>query len=165
VATWRSPRSASLAAVVALSLAAGGAGGCGPFDSEEELSRAEFLERGDEICKKGRERYLELQEEPPKTAAEAADLTRGLIEITRDEIDELRDLNAPVASEDALEDYLESREAGLRVLEQGLEAAENEDAGAYAEAQAQIARQQVDRARLAEKVGFTECSQPLAGGG
>ena len=138
--------------------------GCGPFGDDEELSKAEFIAQGDEICKRGREQYLELQKDPPQSAAEAAELTRSLIEITENEIDDLRGLNAPLDSEDALEDYLDSREAGLRVLEQGLAAAEDEDSGAYAEAQAQIARQQVDRARLAEKVGFRECSRPLTGG-
>ena len=49
------------------------------------------------------------------------------------------------------------------MLEKGLAAAEDEDSEAYAEAQAEIARQQVDRARLAEKVGFSECSRPLTG--
>jgi hypothetical protein len=165
VAIWRSPRLALLPAAATLALAAAGLAACGPFGDGEELSKSEFIKRGDQICREGREKYLELQKDPPQSSAEAADLTRSLIEITRNEIDELRDLDAPVESEDALEVYLESREAGLRVLEQGLEAAESEDAAAYAEAQAQIARQQVDRARLAEKVGFSECSQPLSAGG
>ena len=138
--------------------------GCGPFGDDEELSKAEFIAQGDEICKRGREQYLELQKDPPQSAAEAAELTRSLIEITENEIDDLRGLNAPLDSEDALEDYLDSRVAGLRVLEQGLAAAEDEDSDAYAEAQAQIARQQVDRVRLADRVGFSECSRPLTGG-
>jgi hypothetical protein len=150
-----------LAAIVLIALVPLVATGCGPFAGDEELSRAEFIDEGDAICKRGREQYAELQKDPPQSAGEAAELTRELIEITQGEIDDLRDLDAPPDSEDALEDYLDSREAGLRVLEKGLAAAEDEDAGAYAEAQAQVARGQVDRARLAEKVGFTECSKPL----
>jgi hypothetical protein len=164
VPAGRPPRRAAAATLVALVLGAAALGGCGPFGGEEELSRAEFISQGDQICERGRERYLELQKDPPQSAAEAAELTRSLIEITQDEIDALRDLDAPPDSEDALEDYLDSREAGLEVLEKGLAAAEDEDSEAYAEAQAQIARQQVDRARLAEKVGFSECSRPLSGG-
>ena len=156
-------RDVALAAAGAL-LAGLGIAACGPFGEGEELSKAEFIARGDEICKEGRAKYLELQKEPPQSAAEAAELTRSLIEITEDEIDELRDLNAPSGSEDAVEDYIDSREAGLDVLEEGLAAAEDENAGRYAEAQARVAREQVDRARLAEKVGFSECSQPLTGG-
>jgi hypothetical protein len=163
VRTPRSIRDVALAVAGAL-LAGLGIAACGPFGDGEELSKAEFIARGDEICKEGRAKYLELQKEPPQSAAEAAELTRSLIEITEDEIDELRDLNAPPGSEDALEDYLDSRQAGLDVLEDGLAAAEDENAGKYAEAQGRVAREQVDRARLAEKVGFSECSQPLTGG-
>jgi hypothetical protein len=136
--------------------------GCGGDDGEE-LTREEFLAQGDEICKEGRTQFAELQRDPPQSAAESAELTRQLIEITEGEIEDLRALDPPAESEQALADYLESREAGLEILEKGLEAAENEDAQAYAEAQAQISRSQVDRARLAERVGFSECSQPLGG--
>ena len=152
----------ALTGLAALALAMGAAG-CGPFGDGEELSEAEFIARVYAICKTGREEYLELQKNPPQSAAEAADLTRSLIDITQNEIDDLRDVNAPASLEGPLEDYLDSREAGIDVLEKGLAAAEDEDADAYAEAQAQIARQQVDRARLAEKVGFKECSRPLTG--
>jgi hypothetical protein len=137
--------------------------GCGGGDGEE-LTEEEFLTQGDEICKEGRAQFAELQKDPPQSAAESAELTRQLIEITEAEIEDLRDLNAPGDSQEALDEYLASREAGLEILERGLQAAEDEDATAYAEAQAQIARSQVDRARLAERVGFSECSQPLAGG-
>ena len=138
-------------------------GGCGPLGDDPELTKDQYVSEGNAICKQGREKYLELQKDPPQSAAEAADLTKSLIEITEEEIDDLRDLNAPADLEPALEDYLDSREAGLRVLEKGLAAAEDEDAEAYAEAQAQIARGQVDRARLAEKAGLDECSKPLTG--
>jgi hypothetical protein len=137
--------------------------GCGGGDGEE-LTEEEFLTQGDEICKEGRAQFAELQRDPPQSAAESAELTRQLIEITEAEIDDLRDLNAPAESQEALDDYLAAREAGLEILEKGLQAAEDEDATAYAEAQAQIARSQVDRARLAERVGFSECSQPLGDG-
>jgi hypothetical protein len=151
-------------AVVAIAVVVAAIAGVGPFDGDgegEELTEEEFIARGDEICTEGRERFAELQQDPPKSAGEAAELTRQLIEITEGEIDDLRALNAPADLEAPLDDYLESREAGVEILRDGLEAAENEDADAYAEAQAQIARSQVDRARLAEEVGFTGCSRPL----
>jgi hypothetical protein len=153
------PRLTALLAAAACGAAA--LGGCGPFGDDEELSEQEFTAEGNAICERGREQYLELQRDPPKSASEAAELTRRLIEITESEIEDLRDLNGPVDSEDALDDYLESREAGLEILREGLEAVEDQDAQAYSEAQAQIARGQVDRARLAEKVGLSGCSQPL----
>jgi hypothetical protein len=147
-----------LAALSALALAIG----CGGDDGEE-LTKEELIAQGDAICKEGREQFAQLQKDPPQSAAESAELTRQLIEITEEEIDALRDLNAPEDSQAALDDYIEAREEGLEILNRGLEAAEDEDATAYAEAQAQIARSQVDRARLAERVGFKECSRPLSG--
>ena len=149
---------------LALVATAAALAGCGPFGGDEELTEQELIAEGDAICERGREQYLDLQRDPPRSASEAAELTRRLIEITESEIEDLRELNAPVESEDALDDYLESREAGLEILREGLEAAEDQDAQAYSEAQAQVARGQVDRARLAEKVGFSECSQPLTDG-
>ena len=71
--TGRTIRSAA-AAVATLVLGVLALGGCGPFGEGEELSKAEFIAQGDEICKRGREQYLELQKDPPQSASEAADL-------------------------------------------------------------------------------------------
>lgn len=154
-------RTTRLAVILACALLAGVLTGCGPFGADDELTEEEFIAEGNAICKQGREQYLELQKDPPQSASEAAELTRSLIEITQGEIDDLRALNAPVDSEDALEGYLAAREAGLEVLREGLAAAEEQDAQGYAEAQARIARGQVDRSRLADEVGLSECSRPL----
>jgi predicted transcriptional regulator len=151
----RSRPAFAVAALCAAALA-----GCGPF-GDDELTEEEFLAQGDEICEQGREQYIALQEEPPRTASEHAELARQLIEITEGEIADLRELNAPVGSEDALEEYLDAREEGLDAIRDGLEAAEGGDADAYADAQAEVAQGQLERARLAERVGFTECSRPL----
>jgi hypothetical protein len=147
-----------VAAISSIALLAGCGGGDG-----DELTQEEFVAQGDEICREGRQQFAELQRDPPQSAAESAELTRQLIEITEEEIEGLRGLDGPPESQERLADYLEAREAGLEILRDGLEAAESEDAEAYAEAQARIARSQVDRARLAERVGFTECSRPLSG--
>src|SRR5918996_1057382 len=120
-------------AIVAVAVAVAAIAGVGPFDGDgEELTEEELIAQGDEICIEGRERFAELQEDPPKSAAEAAELTRQLIEITEGEIDDLRALNPPADLEAALDDYLEAREAGVEILRDGLEAAEDEEADAYA---------------------------------
>jgi hypothetical protein len=152
----------ALAGLAAVALCGSLLAGCGPFGGEDELTKDELIAHGDAICKSGRDEYLDLQQNPPKSASGAAELTRRLIEITEGEISDLRDLNAPEESQDALDDYLAAREAGLDVLRDGLTAAEDQDAKAYAEAQARIAEGQVHRSRLAEQVGFTECSRPLS---
>lgn len=133
----------------------------GPF--ADELSREELIAEGNEICAEAQAAFADLQDEPPTTAREAADLTEQLIGISADELDEIRDLDGPADLDDELDRYLQAREQGIELLHQGLEAARDEDATAYAEAQANIAKDQVERLRLAREVGFTECSRPATG--
>ena len=149
------------AAAIALYLAAAALLGLWPFGGE--LSREEFLQRGDEICAEAHDEFRDLQDTPPRTAAGAADLTGSLLEISRGELDELRDLDGPDELQGPLDRYLAAREDGIAEIEAGLRAAEEEDAQAYAEAQARVAAGQLRRLRLAQAVGFEECSRPLIG--
>lgn len=128
---------------------------------EEELTREAFIAEGDGICQRARDRFLELQRDPPRSAAEAAELTAELIEISRGELEDIRSLNPPADIEDDLDRYLAAREQGIEAIEEGLAAAEEGDARAYAQAQSEVAEGQVRRARLARAVGFTACSRPL----
>lgn len=155
-----------LATIVALALLSS-VTGCGPFgsDNDGELTKDEFLARGDEICREGRERFVELQREPPRTPEQAAELTRRLIGISESEVAEIRALNAPEELREPLDRYLRAREEGIAILREGQEAAERQDAQAYARAQAEIAEGQVERSELAQRVGFTECSRPLTAAG
>ncbi len=130
---------------------------------EEELSEAEFLARGDEICRQSDRDFEELQGSAPATAGEAAELTETLIDISETELEQIRELGAPPVVEQPLERYLDAREQGIEELEAGLEAAQERDAFAYAEAQAKVAGGQVKRLQLAREVGFDECSRVLGG--
>jgi hypothetical protein len=131
-----------------------------PF-GDEELSRAEFLSQGDEICTEAHEAFTDLQDETPATAREAVDLTDQLIGIAEDERDEITELNAPSDLDAKVDAYLTARDEGIDLLHRGLDAAEGDDGAAYAAAQAKLASQQLERRDLAEAVGFTECSAPL----
>jgi hypothetical protein len=133
----------------------------GPFGGDgttASLSKAEFIARGDEVCQRAHDRFAELQKEPPNSAEGAVALTQNLIEISEDELNQIRALDAPLEIEEALDRYLEAREQGIALLEQGLQAAEDANARAYADAQAEIAAGQVRRLELARAVGFSECS-------
>lgn len=132
----------------------------GPF-AEDELSEAEFLARGDEICTVAHDNFEAEQDHPPRTAAEAASLTNLLIEVAEEELKEIRALEEPDTLAAPLRRYLSSRERGIAVMKDGLAAAEDEDAFAYADAQARVAGDQLDRLQLARDVGFHECSRPL----
>ena len=155
-------------AVLACATLAGAGAGCGSGDSGGEettpLTKREFLARGDRICAEGRKQFLELQEDPPRTAEDAAELTRRLVAISEGEVEEMRALHAPEELRQPLERYLRAREEGIEILREGQRAAERGDARAYARAQTEAAEGQVRRARLATAVGFTECSRPLTAG-
>jgi hypothetical protein len=136
------------------------ASGCGGGNGGGTLTKSEFISRGDEICKNAHDQFAELQKNPPTTADEAAALTQKLIDISESELSQLRDLNAPAAVQSSLDKYLGSREQGIAILKKGLAAAQNGDARAYAAAQAETAKTQVKRLKLARAVGFNECSRP-----
>ena len=135
----------------------------GPFGGGEDetttLTKAELTAKGDEICKAAHDQFAELQKTPPNSAEGAATLTENLIEISEEELSKIHALDPPADLVPALNRYLEAREQGIALLQQGLKAAQDEDATAYANAQAKIARGQLRRLRLARAVGFTECSR------
>jgi predicted transcriptional regulator len=134
----------------------------GPF-ADDELSRAEFLAQGDEICSQAHSDYEKLQDSPPRTATEASELTSELLAISREELEAIADLNAPAELTTALERYLDAREAGIERLREGVEAADGGDAFAYAQAQSELASTQRKREGLARDVGFEVCSEVLFG--
>jgi uncharacterized protein YhaN len=131
----------------------------GPFEEESSsLTQAEFIAKGDQACERAHEQFAELQRTPPNSAEGAVSLTQNLLEISEGELSQIRRLDAPPEVQDALDRYLRARERGIALLERGLEAARDRNAGAYADAQAKIAAGQVQRLKLAQAVGFSECS-------
>src|SRR5215210_5042156 len=77
----------------------------GPF-ADEPLSEAEFTARADRICADAHSDYERVQDSLPSTAAEAAELTDELVDISQEELDSISDLQAPAAVETRLERYL-----------------------------------------------------------
>lgn len=134
----------------------------GPF-ADDELSAPEFLSRGDEICTRAHDEFLEIQTSTPRTAAEAESISAALIEVAEEELDSIRDLGEPAALTEPLERYLGLRAEGIDVLREGQEAASGDDPVAYERSQAELARTQPKRAKAAREVGFNECSEPLIG--
>jgi hypothetical protein len=150
---------ALLAVIVALAAALG----LGPFGGGggggTALTKAQFTAKGDQVCKQAHDKFAALQNSPPNSAQGAADLTQNLVEISENELNQIRALDAPQQVQPALDRYLQSREQGIAELKKGLEAAQNRNARGYADAQAQIAAGQVHRLKLAREVGFSECSR------
>ena len=134
----------------------------GPF-AEGELSEAEFLARGDEICAQAHEEFLDIQGSTPRTAGDAEAQVEALIEVAEEERDALADLTPPASLASDLKRYVAARQEGIDVLREGLSAARRDEPSAYEAAQAKLASQQADRQRTARRLGFRECSEPLIG--
>jgi hypothetical protein len=132
----------------------------GPF-ADDELSAAEFLAQGDEICKQAHDEFLDIQGSTPRTAADAEAQVEALIEVAEDERDGILDLGAPDSLAEDIDAYVSDREKGIKTLQAGLAAARDDDPIGYEEAQAELASQQKKRQEVAQEVGFNECSEPL----
>jgi hypothetical protein len=156
-------------ALMAVIVALAAVFGLGPFDddggSTTTLDKAQFTAKGDQVCKAAHQKFVELQKTPPKSAEGAATLTQNLIEISENELSQIRALDVPPQVQPALDRYLQAREQGIAELKKGLQAAQDKNARAYADAQAKIAAGQVQRLKLAREVGFSDCSRvPVQGG-
>lgn len=75
-----------------------------------------------------------------------------------DELNSLRNLRPPDELREPYDRYLEARGNALQLLEDGRDAAEDQDTDAYAEAQVEITADQPQRLKFARAVGFQICS-------
>jgi hypothetical protein len=154
----------SLLAPAASLLAAAALAGCGP-SGEDAPDEEEFAPSGNEICREARARFAELQRDLPNTEKQTVRFTQRLIAIFEDELAELEALEPPADRRAAYTRYLRARRRAIGYIDDGLAAAQGGNALAYADAQARVANEQVERAELAKQSGLNECSRPVAGGG
>src|SRR5687768_258097 len=98
----------------------------GPF-ADDDLSAAEFLAQGDEICKETHDEFLDIQGSTPRTADDAAAQVDALIELAEEERDAILELDAPASLDGDLDAYIEERERGIETLRNGLAAARDDD--------------------------------------
>jgi hypothetical protein len=149
-------------------LAAAALAGCGPLGDDDAgdatLTEEEFAARGDEICRAARERVADVQRDPPTSRQDSIRFAASLIEVFESEVSELEALDPPDESGEAFARYLEARREAIDALAEGREAAEANDAEGYADAQAEVASSQVERAELARQAGLSECSRVTGGG-
>jgi hypothetical protein len=134
----------------------------GPF-SKPELTSGELIARGDGVCREAHQAFTDLQEQPPQTSQQAAELTGQLLGIANDELDRIAELNGPPEFDAELDSYLEARRRGIEALEEGHQAARDGDDDAYTAAQEKLADSQRDRRELAREIGFAVCSRSLQG--
>jgi len=132
--------------------------GCG--GGKQQVSSAELVQKGDQICTDARDRFNQVQAEPPANASAAADQTSELIDELHAEVSDLRDLEPPEAQRPAYGRYLDAQDRTVDVFERGKDAADNQDSAAYGAAQAEVVKGAPERQKLAKALGFAVCSKP-----
>lgn len=147
---------AKTAALMALLTAIAGLVACG----SSGLSRADFVERADAICRDGQGSFRSIQAAAPASGEEAAAQTGKLISVSEDTVRRLRALDTPSSLRAPFDAYLKAREEAIDVLRKGQAAAKRNDPQGYASAKQEIAAGQPKRFDLARKVDLTACSKP-----
>lgn len=157
--TSRTATAAAALALLALILLLGAIFDLGPF-ADSGSGDSGFIASADRICSDAHGEFDDQQQSQPRTASEAAQMTRNLLAVAQNELQGIRALTPPANLRSKLDAYLKAREQGIGLLREGVAAADDEDFGAYEAAQAKLAAGQLKRQRLAEAIGFRECSKP-----
>jgi hypothetical protein len=130
--------------------------GCG--GSKEQVTAAELDQKGDQICTIEQTKFNQIQAHPLANSTDAADQTKELIDVAETANSALDGLEPPDALRRALDIYLGARNDAIDQMKKGQDAAENQDSGAYEEAQTAVAKSATERKRLAASLGFKVCS-------
>jgi hypothetical protein len=148
----------SAPALVAVVAGCGGGGGT-------PVTGQELVAKGDELCRAEQQNFRQIQATPPVNASDAADQTGQLADSAQKELDSLRDLRPPSELTAKYNAYLDSQQQALDLLKKGQDAAKQQDGTTYGKLQKQIADGAEKRHRLAQAVGFKDCSNPAAASG
>jgi uncharacterized protein YicC (UPF0701 family) len=153
---------AVLAAVLVLAVACGGDDGGG----DAELTQAQVIERGDDICREAQSRVDDLDalnQDPfaADTDREAfVDAIDEATEATRDALDELRQLDGPDDLDELLSEIYELREEALADIQEAKAAVEDDDQETAVERFEAGGAKMEEADTLANEAGFEVCGSP-----
>jgi hypothetical protein len=129
--------------------------GCG--GGKDQVSAAELVQKGDQICRTEQAKFSQIQAHPPANASNAADQTKELIQAAESASSQLGDLEPPDELRGPLESYLSARDRAIEQMKHGQDAADDQDSRAYGSAQAAVVHSAPERKKLARSVGFKVC--------
>jgi len=153
-----------LAALVALAIAGCGGGGgetettaATTTEEPEKLTKAELIERGDDICAETNAAVGALDSEPeesavPETIEKTANLYTGMVE-------RLQELGTPEGDESSYMKFAEAAEELAKVEGEVKLASEREDTAALGEAATEATPALEEFQTQAEIYGFEKCSE------
>ena len=139
-------------------------GSCGGGDSSS--SPKQFQTEANQVCKDAEQQLDRIQRTAPRTADQAEKQAAALVDVSKQALDNLHQIEPPDDLKTAYDRYLSAREKAVGFIEDARDAAAHNDAGAYARAKRRLAADQPSRRQLALRVGLHLCSRPsLPSGG
>jgi hypothetical protein len=126
---------------------------------KEQVTAAELVQKGDQICTEEGDRFNQVQSVPPASAKAAKDQTSELVDAAESAQSDLANLDPPDAQQPTYDSYLDAHQSAIDEMKNGEDAADNEDSAAYGAAQQAVAKAAPQRQRLASQLGFKVCSQ------
>ena len=153
-------------ALVALSIVAcGDDDDDGGGDSGSAVSKDEFIEQADQICREGNAEFERLNEEldaisggsASEQFAEAESLFREGVEIVDEGLEEFRALTPPPGDEETIDSYLDGVEDQRTYLEQLADAAGAGDVEEFEKTGDRLEEVAAERRVIAQDYGFEEC--------
>ena len=133
--------------------------GCGGGD-QTEVSRSAFVARADDICRQTERQFEKVQRTATSTPGQAERQVGALIDVSRQALSSLQELEPPAPLRAPYERYLAARERALGFLEDGRDAAAARDAPAYLAAKRKVSSELATRLQFAREVGLEDCSRP-----
>ena len=133
-------------------------GSCGGGDSSS--SPKQFQTEANQVCKDAEQQLDQIQRTAPRTADQAEKQAAALVDVSKQALDNLHQIEPPDDLKTAYDRYLSAREKAVGFIEDARDAAAHNDAGAYARAKRRLAADQPSRRQLALQVGLHLCSRP-----
>jgi hypothetical protein len=132
---------------------------CGPSG----LSKEEYVERANRICKEANERSAEL--ERPRSPEELGPFIEEARRITENTIDRLRRLEPPEEDRARIERMLSNLEKATTYFDDIKAAAEDEDLARFEELARRVGEAAGEAERIADDYGLDQCrSEPVVPG-
>ena len=143
-----------LAGLAVAALASCGGGG----SSAESLSQ--FRHEANQVCQDSQQQFDKIEQTQPRTASQTEKQASALADVSQQALDNLHQIEPPQQFKDLYGRDLAAREKDLSFIQDGRDAAHNNDINAYLRATHNAAAQAPLRRQLALQLGLRLCSRP-----
>jgi|RhiMethySRZTD1v2_1073278.scaffolds.fasta_scaffold376443_3 hypothetical protein len=134
-------------------------------EGSQALSKQEFIEQGDEICREGNEEFERINEEldaisggsASEQFAQAESILREGADLIDARIDDFRALDPPPEDAEVIDQYLDGVEDQRALLEQMADAAAAEDEQELQDVSERLDQVAAERRGIAQGYGFEDC--------